>query len=115
MSFANCQEIAAESRAGRRKVVAGEGMLVVRKSFTWQGERYKAGVTRVSPQHAVCDSEYADLLKPAYERESSPAVLRFLERLLVERSRLARRRRGRGAQPDRQSGRPWSVGERWPD
>src|SRR4051794_782062 len=78
MSFTTHEEIAADGRAGRRNVVAGEGMLVVRKSFTWRGERYKASVTRVSPHHAVCDSEYADLLKPAYERESSPAVLRFL-------------------------------------
>jgi hypothetical protein len=94
MSFTPYQEITADGRAGRRNVVAGEGMLVVRKSFTWQGERYQAGVTRVSPDHPVCDSEHADLLKPAYERESSPTVLRFLERRLAERSRPARRRPG---------------------
>jgi hypothetical protein len=104
MSFTSYQEVAAD-RAGRRNVVAGEGMLVVRKSFTWQGERFKADVTRVSPHHPVCDSEHADLLEPAYERESSPAVLRFLERRLAERSRPAGRRRG---------GEPWRLGgEYW--
>jgi hypothetical protein len=94
MSFTTCQEVTVDGRAGRRRVVAGEGMLVVRKSFTWQGERYRAGITRVSPDHPVCDSEHADLLKPAYERESSPTVLRFLERRLAEQSRPARRRLG---------------------
>jgi hypothetical protein len=94
MSFTTYQEVTIDGRAGRRRVVAGEGMLVVQKSFTWQGERYRAGITRVSPDHPVCQSEYADLLEPAYERESSPAVLRFLERRLAERSRPARRRPG---------------------
>ena len=92
MSFTTYQEVTVDGRAGRRKVVAGEGMLVVQKSFTWQGERYRAGITRVSPDHPVCDSEYAELLKPAYERESSPVVLRFLERQLAQRSRPAHRR-----------------------
>ena len=94
MSFTTYQEVTVDGRAGRRRVVAGEGMLVVQKSFTWQGERYRAGITRVSPDHPVCQSEHADLLKPAYERESSPAVLRFLERRLAQRSRPARRRLG---------------------
>jgi hypothetical protein len=94
MSFTTYQEVTAEGRAGRRNVVAGEGTLVVQKNFTWQGERYRAGITRVSPDHPVCDSEYAALLKPAYERESSPAVLRFLERRLADPSRPARRRPG---------------------
>ena len=94
MSFTTYQEVTVDGRAGRRKVVAGEGMLVVQKSFTCQGERYRAGITRVSPDHPVCDSKHAALLKPAYERDSSPAVLRFLERRLAERSRPARRRPG---------------------
>jgi hypothetical protein len=105
MSFTTYQEVPVNGRDGRRKVIAGEGMLVAQKGFTWQGERYKAGVTRVSPDHAVCDSEHADLLKPAYERECSPVVLRFLERRLAERSRPARRRPG---------GEHWRLGsESW--
>jgi hypothetical protein len=76
-----------KSRAARRKIIAGEGMLVANKSFTWEGERYRAGITRVSPDHPVCDSQYANLLKPAYDGESSLAVLRFLERRRAEQPR----------------------------
>jgi hypothetical protein len=85
MSFTTYQEVATDGRARRRKL-AGEGMLMVQKSFTWRGERYKAGVTRVSPDHPVCDSQHGNLLTPAYDRESSPAVLRFLERRIAQQS-----------------------------
>ena len=82
------------NRAGRRKVVTGEGMLVATQTFTWQGARYKAGITRVSPDHPVCASRHAALLKPAYERESSPLILRFLERQRAQASQASGECRG---------------------
>jgi hypothetical protein len=108
MGFTTYQEVPIHGRAGRRKVIAGECMLVAQKSFTWQGEHYKAFVTRVSPDHPVCESEHAALLKPAYERESSPVVLRFLERQLAQRSRPACRR-PTGELPWRLGGESWRL------
>jgi transcriptional regulator with XRE-family HTH domain len=76
-------------RPGGRRVLAGEGMLEVRETFIWRGETFKAGLTRVHPDHEVCFSEHAGKLGPAYDKESGHAVLAFLER-----TRSGRRQRG---------------------
>lgn len=94
-------EVADATRARRRRL-AGEGMLVVRRSFTWRGEPYKAGVTRVTPDHPVCQSEHAGLLQPARKNEASPAVLRFM------------RRRAEGTRPAYRRADYWRLGpEAW--
>jgi hypothetical protein len=75
----------AVSRGRRRNVMGGEGMLTPKSNFTWGGELYEAGRTRVTPDHPVTASNFAGLLKPAYAKESSHEVLRFLERRVAER------------------------------
>jgi hypothetical protein len=82
MAFTTYQEVSGPRRRGRttRRVMAGEGMLRPSQSFTFQGERYNPATTRVSVDHPVCQSPHADLLVPAYEKESGHAVLEFLER-----------------------------------
>jgi hypothetical protein len=69
----------------RRRVTSGEGMLTPRTSFTWGGDLYEAGRTRVAPDHPVTASNFAGLFKPAYAKESGREILRFLERRRVER------------------------------
>jgi len=56
-------------------------MLTPTRSFTWRGETFKAGTTRVAPDHPVAGSEHAHLLEPAYGKESGNEILRFLERM----------------------------------
>jgi hypothetical protein len=70
----------------RRNVIGGEGMLTPERTFTWDGIVFKAKVTRVAPDHPVTATKFVDLLKPAYDKESSPEVLRFLERRLAART-----------------------------
>ena len=64
----------------RRNVLRGDGMLTPVRRFIWDGEVYKPGRTRLAPDHPAARSELAHLLKPAYARDQSPEVLRFLER-----------------------------------
>jgi hypothetical protein len=76
-------------RRSVRRVLNGEGRLTPERDFTWNGERYRANVTRVAPDHPVTQSEHAHLLTPAYAKESGYAVLTFLERV---RGRKGQRR-----------------------
>jgi hypothetical protein len=73
-----------EISSGQRRRHLGEGMLTPTSTFTFQGETYEAGVTNVVPEHPVARSEHARLLKPAYAKEASHEVLRFLERQRAE-------------------------------
>jgi hypothetical protein len=81
--------------------MAGEGMLRPSQSFTFQGERFNPATTRVSVDHPVCRSPHADLLVPAYEKESGHAILQFLEG------------RKRGQQRRATTGRGYSPREHW--
>jgi hypothetical protein len=100
MSWTIYHEVSGPSRCGRRRVLAGEGMLTPTRDFTWRGERFRARVTRVSPDHEVAKSRHAQLLTPAYAKESGHEVLRFLERICGERSGHRGRRE------------PWRLGPR---
>jgi hypothetical protein len=61
-----------------RRVVLGEGMLVVRESFEWRGELYQEGRTRVAPDH-IAAVEFPGAFAPAWSEDQTPEVLRFLE------------------------------------
>ena len=88
----------------RRNVLAGEGMLTPQRTFTWDGIVFKAKVTRVAPDHPVVQSEFADLLKPAYDKDATPEVMRFLQRRLATRT-------ARDIAPGSQADRPyWWLG-----
>jgi hypothetical protein len=78
----------------RRNVIAGEGMLTPERTFTWDGIVFKAKVTRIAPDHPVAESEFADWLRPAYDKDATVEVMRFLERRLAERT-ATRREDGR--------------------
>jgi hypothetical protein len=70
----------------RRNVIAGEGMLTPERTFTWDGIVFTAGTTRVSTDHAVTESEFVDLLRPAYDQDATLEMMRFLERRLAART-----------------------------
>jgi hypothetical protein len=94
----------------RRNVIGGEGMLTPERTFTWDGIVFKAKVTRVAPDHPVAESEFADLLRPAYAKDATPQVMRFLERRLAARTG-ARPRGGREGAPGKPGDRPyWWLG-----
>jgi transcriptional regulator with XRE-family HTH domain len=106
MSFTTHHEISGPGRFARRRTLAGEGMLTPNRDFVWRGELFRAGVTRVAPDHEVAKSEHAPLLIPAYQRESGHEILRFLQRT---RGQQARPRTRRQASDQR-----WRVGgESW--
>ncbi len=62
----------------RHRILAGSGMLAVRQSFTFDGERYKAGLTRIAPDHSAAQA-HPDKLGPANPKEDGFEVLRWLE------------------------------------
>ncbi len=99
-------------------MLTGEGMLLVDKSFTWRGDVYKAGSTRVSPDHPVTESEFADCLKPAYDQDATVGVMRWLERRLAAQT-TAYEPRQRGVARSKYIGAPyWRLApipgrERW--
>ena len=113
-AFFSYQEVSGpRGRKTRRNIVAGEGMLVAERDFIFEGERYTAGRTQVSPDHEVAQSRFARYLTPAYDKEAGLPVLRFLERQLRERSGERRA----SIFPTRRSGVSrhdyWSKGSSW--
>ena len=60
-------------------------MLTPSRLFTWNGHRFEPDRTRVAPDHAVCYSEFAHLLRPAYDKEAGMPVRRFLERMVRDK------------------------------
>jgi hypothetical protein len=70
----------ARPRVLRGKVLVGAGMLEPTRTFTWRGENFTAGKTRVAPEHPVCASEAAALLVPCWSKEDDPRVLEVYER-----------------------------------
>jgi hypothetical protein len=68
----------AEAGRGMRRVIEGEGMLTPGRPFTWRGERLEPNRDRVAPDHEVCYSQFAHLLRPAYEKEAVPSNYRPL-------------------------------------
>jgi hypothetical protein len=95
-------------RRSRRNIAEGEGMLVAERDFTFQGERYRAGVSRVAPDAAIAQSEYARWLVPAYSKEAGLPVLQWLERQLHQRTGGRRCRTTSGRDYWRLSDRPSS-------
>ena len=65
---------------GRRRVLAGQGMLKPRRSFRWRGVLSSARTTQLHPEHEVAKSEFAHLLMPAMEGDDTLAVQRFVDR-----------------------------------
>jgi hypothetical protein len=57
-------------------------MLTPSRPFVWRGEQFKPDRDRVAPDHEVCFSEFAQLLRPAYANEAGMPVRRFLERVI---------------------------------
>ena len=81
-------ETAAAQGAGatrKRKVLCGEGMLVVVRGFTEGDDRFLAGVTYVVPDHPIA-RRYPERFKPAMAEDTSPAIERF--RSLQAKSRV---------------------------
>jgi hypothetical protein len=79
-AFLSGEEVSGPSPTRRRQprqVVRGEGMLVVRESFEFEGEPYQAGRTRVTPDHRAAERFPANFTA-AWRQDSSPEVLRFL-------------------------------------
>ncbi len=74
-----------EAGRGRRRVLSGEGMLTPSRPFTWNGQHFEPDRARVVPDHPVAFSEYAHLLRPAYDKEAGMPVRRFLERVIRDK------------------------------
>jgi hypothetical protein len=105
-AFVQGEEVAGPGQTQRRQprqIARGEGMLVTRESFTWRGELYQAGITRVAPD-ADAAEEFPGFFTPAWGQDRSPEVLRFLKGRV---GRLNRRIR-RGGVPS------WHLPEREP-
>ena len=79
LAFGSWDEISGPGRVLFRRILAGEGMLTPVKDFTWRGDRWLADRDHVVPDHEVV-REHPELFTPAYAKERSIAVLRFLER-----------------------------------
>jgi hypothetical protein len=77
-------ELATYPRGGsgsRNRVVNGAGMLTPSTDFTWRGELFRAGVSRVSPLHEICrDPKAAAMLVPCWSQETDERVLEVLWR-----------------------------------
>jgi hypothetical protein len=74
-------EVAGPSETKRRQprqVLRGEGMLVVRESFDFEGQLYQAGRTRVAPDHEAAVKFPAQFL-PAWRQDTSPEIMRFID------------------------------------
>jgi hypothetical protein len=80
-AFHSFEEVDNGRRRSPLSIANGENRLTPARSFVFKGEHYRAGVTRVSPDHEVCSSEFARLLTPAYSKEASIPILEFLKRV----------------------------------
>jgi hypothetical protein len=81
MSYAQTEKAASRGRRSKRRVAEGQGMLTPERTFTWRGDVYGAGITRVAPDADVARSEYAHLLTPAFAKEDGLPIIEFLERV----------------------------------
>jgi hypothetical protein len=80
-AFISGEEVAGPGQTKRRQprqIAVGEGMLVTRQDFTWRGELYRAGVTRIAPDHIAAE-QFPGFFTPAWREDRSPEILRFLE------------------------------------
>jgi len=57
----------------------------------------------VAPDHPVAESEFADWLRPAYDKDATHELMRLLEGRLATRTGTARTRQGKaqGKDPDK--------------
>jgi hypothetical protein len=99
MNYAQTGMADHRGRRTKRRVAEGQGMLTPSRTFTWRGETYKAGVSRVAPDAGVASSEFAHLLTPAYEKEDGHAILEWLERNRGRKQGQRRATTGRGHSP----------------
>jgi hypothetical protein len=82
-AFVSYEEVAGPRGRSRsvRRIIEGQGKLTPERDFTWRGNVYRAGITRVAPDADVARSEFAHLLTPAFAKEDGPPVIDFLERV----------------------------------